>query len=45
LPLIKLTNRVTLREELPEYTRREFKMYLFNDEANLKKKIRLQICC
>ena len=45
LPLIKLTNRVTLHEALPEYTRREFKMYLFNDEANLKKKIRLQICC
>ena len=44
LPSIKLTNRVTLREELPEYTRREFKMYLFNDEANLKKKIRLQVC-
>ncbi|MHA2083705.1 MAG: ribonuclease catalytic domain-containing protein [Candidatus Thorarchaeota archaeon] len=43
LPSIKLTNRVTLREELPEYTRREFKMYLFNDEANLKKKIRLQV--
>ena len=44
LPSIKLTNRVTLREKLPEYTRREFKMYLFNDEANLKKKIRLQVC-
>lgn len=44
LPSIKLTNRVTLREKLPEYTKKEFKMYLFNDEANLKKKIRLQVC-
>ena len=43
LPSMKLTSRVTLCEELPEYTKREFKMYLFNDEANLKKKIRLQI--
>ena len=44
LPAIKLTNRVTLRELLPEYTRREFKIFVFNDEASLKRKIRLQVC-
>ena len=44
LPSIKLTNRVTLCESLPEYTKRNFVMYVFNDETTLKKKIRLQIC-
>ena len=44
LPAIKLTNRVTLRESLPEYTQKEFKIFIFNDEASLKRKIRLQTC-
>lgn len=43
LPSIKLTNRLTSREKVSEYSKKSFKMYLFNDEANLKKKIRLQI--
>ena len=44
LPTIKLTNRVTLQDMLPEYSRREFKIFVFNDEASLKQKVRLQMC-
>ena len=43
LPELKLTLRITLREFLDNFEKKNFKMYLFNDEENLKKKIRLQI--
>jgi exoribonuclease R len=43
LPQLKLTSRVTMRENLDNYMVGKYKLYLFNDEENLKKKIRLQI--
>ena len=43
LPEIKMMSRTTIRENLHNYEKRLFKLYLFNDEENLKKKIRLQL--
>ena len=43
LPELHLASRVTLREDIYNYTMRKCKMYLFNDEDNFKKKIRLQL--
>ena len=43
LPELKLTSRVTMRENLDNYQAGKYKLYLFNDEENLKKKIRLQL--
>lgn len=43
LPELKLASRITLRENMENYTRCSFKMYLFLDEDTFKKKIRLQI--
>jgi len=43
LPELKLASRVTLRDDLTNYEKREYKLYLFNDEENFKKKIRLQL--
>ena len=42
LPQIKLSSRVTTRENLDNYTKSRFKLYLFNNEEKFKKKIRLQ---
>jgi exoribonuclease R len=43
LPELKLTSRVTMRENLDNYQVGKYQLYLFNDEENLKKKIRLQL--
>jgi hypothetical protein len=43
LPELKLSSRVTLRENLENYEKRQYKLYLFNDEEKFKRKIRLQI--
>lgn len=43
LPELKMTSRITLRENKENYSYCYFKLYLFTDEANLKKKIRLMI--
>ena len=43
LPELKLTCRVTMRENLENYEVKKYKLYLFNDEENFKKKIRLQL--
>ena len=43
LPELKLTCRVTVRDNLENYQNQKYKLYLFNDEENFKKKIRLQI--
>jgi len=43
LPEIKMASRVTFREDLDNYTLREYKLYLFHDEEKFKKKIRLQL--
>ena len=42
LTKIKMVSRMTLRYDLNEYSIHKFKIYLFNDESTLKKKIRLQ---
>jgi len=43
LPELKLTSRLILRENLNNYEKGMYKLYLFNDEENFKKKIRVQI--
>lgn len=43
LPELRLTSRVTMRECLENYQSGKYKLYLFNDEENFKKKIRLQL--
>jgi hypothetical protein len=43
LPELKLASRVTIREELANYTTSKYKLYLFYNEDNFKKKIRLQL--
>jgi hypothetical protein len=43
LPELKLASRITLRENIDNYQKCNFKLYLFLDEDNFKKKIRLQL--
>jgi exoribonuclease R len=43
LPELKLASRITLRENIENYQKCSFKLYLFFDEDNFKKKIRLQM--
>jgi exoribonuclease R len=43
LPELKLSSRITLREDFINYTYKKFKLFLFQDEENFKKKIRLQL--
>ena len=43
LPELKLSSRITLRDSFNNYEKKSYKLYLFNDEDNLKKKIRLQL--
>ena len=43
LPEIKMTNRITSRNDMNLNSSYEFKIYVFRDEARLKHKIRLEI--
>ena len=43
LPELKLTSKITVRENLENYDKRQYKLYLFNNEEKFKKKIRLQL--
>jgi hypothetical protein len=43
LPELKLSSRITLRENLENYEKKQFNLFLFNDEEKFKRKIRLQI--
>jgi len=43
LPELKMSSRITLRENMENYTKCNFKLYLFLDEENFKNKIRLQM--
>lgn len=43
LPELKLASRITLREKIENYQKCNFKLFLFFDEDNFKKKIRLQM--
>jgi hypothetical protein len=44
LPELKLTSRITARENMENYELRQYKLFLFNNEEKFKKKVRLQIC-
>ena len=43
LPELKLSTRITLRENLENFESKKFKMFLFHNEENFKRKIRLQL--
>ena len=43
LPAIKMTSRITNRNDYGEYKTCKFKLYIFNDENKFKRKIRLNI--
>lgn len=43
LPKLKMTSRITLRDDKEDYSSSYFKLYMFMNEAKLKKKIRLMI--
>lgn len=43
LPELKLSSRLTLREDMNNFTCKKFKLFLFNNEEKFKRKIRLQL--
>jgi hypothetical protein len=43
LPELKLSSRITCRENLDNFDCKKFKLFLFNNEEKFKKKIRLQL--
>ncbi len=43
LPELKLSSRITLRENFENFENKKFKLYLFNDEEKFKRKIRLHL--
>ena len=40
---LKTVSRINLRFELEDYSKNKFKVFIFNDESSLKKKIRLHL--
>jgi hypothetical protein len=43
LPELKMNTSITIQENLDEYSEHQFKVYIFQNEGELKKKIKLQI--
>jgi len=43
LPELKITSRITLRDNLENYEKRKYKLFIFTNEDKMKKKIRLQL--
>ena len=43
LPELKLVSKITVRDNLDNFEKKQFKLYLFHDEEHFKKKIRLNI--
>jgi exoribonuclease R len=43
LPEVRLSSRITMRDDLANYEKKQYKMYLFNNEQKFKRKIRLQL--
>jgi hypothetical protein len=43
LPELRLSSRITMRENLENYDKKQYKLYLFNNEEKFKKKIRIQL--
>ena len=44
LPELKLTSRITMRDNFDNFECKKFKLYLFDNEENFKRKIRLNMC-
>ena len=43
LPQLRLAGKITTQDNLDNYEKRQYKLYLFNDEEKFKRKIRLQL--
>jgi hypothetical protein len=43
LPDLKLSSRITMRDNFENFECKKFKLYLFNNEEKFKRKIRLQM--
>jgi hypothetical protein len=43
LPELKLSSRITMREDFDNFSNHKFKLYLFNNEDKFKRKIRLHL--
>jgi hypothetical protein len=43
LPQLKLSSRITLRDNVENFEKKKFHLYLFHDATTLKQKIKLQI--
>ena len=43
LPDLKLSSRITMRENFDNFTFKKFKLFIFNDEEKFKRKIRLHM--
>ena len=43
LPELKLSTRISMRDNLENYEKRQYKLYVFNNEEKFKRKIRLQL--
>ena len=40
---LKTVSRINLRHNIENYSKNKFKVFIFNDEASLKKKIRIHL--
>jgi exoribonuclease R len=43
LPELKITSKIVTRIDIEEYSKQNYKLYIFQDEDKLKKKIRIQL--
>lgn len=43
LPELRLSSKITVRDNLENYEKRQYKLYLFHNEEKFKRKIRLQL--
>ena len=43
LPELKLSSRITLRDDFENFINKKFKLFIFNDEEKFKRKIRLHL--
>jgi hypothetical protein len=43
LPELKMTSRITMRDNFDNFTSQKFKLFIFNDEEHFKRKIRLHL--
>lgn len=43
IPELKMASKITIRDDLENFDKRNYKLFLFNDEEHFKRKIRLQL--